>query len=374
MKSRGFTLVELLVVMTIIGMLVALGLGAYGRVKDRAREARVMAGMSRLQLALENFALNNGGFYPGVAADLEGTDDCDGDGFPEKSYSCYISPDHPGILPSAGITGSHLPYMTRISPPAGEPGGPVRSAALQPDKAMWDRLYLDADLDKYEINPFFNQGPFPRPMVNVFEAVVPLLANNADPAPIDPNGRRVFVLPCLSMPNAITGGNWYTDAGFNASARTALNARMPLSGPCPDPTGDPMLSLNGWEPLGGGQAPVNYPTGDFSYIPLDPAVWPDRDGNGAIDNPLFMVYVQNYILIGYGATRSWSSKKYDVDFIALNEGGLRFDMPLGRVNLNDLTSLNAPPTLYEEFARRAARGAIYVNATKYEDQFERTRK
>ncbi|MHA2609778.1 MAG: type II secretion system protein [bacterium JZ-2024 1] len=371
MRKRGFTLIELLVVMTIIGLLMGIGLTAYMRVKDRARETRVRAQLQRLELALENFALNNGGYYPGVAADLEGTDDCDGDGVPEKSYSCYTNPDHPGIFPSAGVVGSHMPYMIRIDPPAGQPGGPRRSGVPQPDKSMWDRLYLDNDLDNYEPNPFYSQGPFPRPMVNVFEAVIPVQANNAQPVPTDASQRPVFVLPCLSLPDVQTGGNWYTDAGFNASARNPIASRRPLSGPCPSATGS---ITNGWEPSAGGQAPVNYPSGDFAYIPLDPVEWPDRDFNGAIDQPMFMVYVRSYILIGYGAGSAWSNKTYDVDFIASNEGGLRFDAPLGRVNLNDLTSLNSPPTLYEEMVRRAARGAIYLKATRYGDQFERTRR
>lgn len=60
----GFTLIELLVVIVIIGVIAAIALPHYVKIKDKAREAEVKAGVHKIQTDLERFAVDNEGSYP----------------------------------------------------------------------------------------------------------------------------------------------------------------------------------------------------------------------------------------------------------------------------------------------------------------------
>jgi type IV pilus assembly protein PilA len=65
--SRGFTLIELMIVVAIIGVLASIAIPNYISMQDRAREGRVKANMHTLQTGVEDYAIINGR-YP-LAAD-----------------------------------------------------------------------------------------------------------------------------------------------------------------------------------------------------------------------------------------------------------------------------------------------------------------
>ena len=61
---RGFTLIELAMVVIIIAILVAVILPCYIKLKDKAKEAETKAAIHAIQLDLERFATDNEGTYP----------------------------------------------------------------------------------------------------------------------------------------------------------------------------------------------------------------------------------------------------------------------------------------------------------------------
>jgi len=68
-RSTGFTLVELVIVMTIIGMLAALAIPNFQRVVERARMVKAIGDLDALSASLFEYAELNGA-YPSSLSDL----------------------------------------------------------------------------------------------------------------------------------------------------------------------------------------------------------------------------------------------------------------------------------------------------------------
>jgi type II secretion system protein G len=64
LKSRkGFSLIELMIVVVIIGILVAIAVPNFISMQNRAKEGSVKANMHSFQLAMEDYAVQNDGTY-----------------------------------------------------------------------------------------------------------------------------------------------------------------------------------------------------------------------------------------------------------------------------------------------------------------------
>ncbi|MEB3298620.1 MAG: type II secretion system protein [Candidatus Sericytochromatia bacterium] len=66
-KSSGFTLIELLVVVVIIGILASVAVPNFMGAQDKAKNAGVQANAHSVQMALEQYSVDNAGVYPANA-------------------------------------------------------------------------------------------------------------------------------------------------------------------------------------------------------------------------------------------------------------------------------------------------------------------
>lgn len=110
MTKKGFTLIELMIGVMIIGILAAISIPNFISLVSRAREASTKKNMHLLQTATEDFAAVSDGRYPDTAADV--SDDghtlaqhIPGQVYPENPFTQAVTTIRFDADPTAGNPG-----------------------------------------------------------------------------------------------------------------------------------------------------------------------------------------------------------------------------------------------------------------------------
>ena len=87
MNKKGFTLIELMIVVVIIGILAAIAIPNFISMQDRAKEGSVKANMHTTQLAAEDYAVKNVGNYAGDATSAATLFTTQGSDIPQNPFT-----------------------------------------------------------------------------------------------------------------------------------------------------------------------------------------------------------------------------------------------------------------------------------------------
>ncbi len=67
-EDHGFTLIELMIVVVVIGILAAIAIPNFASLERRAQESSVKSNMHTVQMVMEDYSVQNNGQYPTTAA------------------------------------------------------------------------------------------------------------------------------------------------------------------------------------------------------------------------------------------------------------------------------------------------------------------
>lgn len=134
-SKKGFTLIELMVVIVIIGILVAIALPNFIAAQDRAKVSSVKANMHTLQTVLETYAVDWGGTYATNTVALKSEADSTG----KKYWKEFKNP----FSNQAGEGTSYVTWTTAVTLATGVSSSLVAGVvAYEPSGTPITKYYL----------------------------------------------------------------------------------------------------------------------------------------------------------------------------------------------------------------------------------------
>ena len=103
-NNKGFTLIELMIVVVIIGILAAIAIPNYIAMQNRAKEGSVKGNAHAIQLAVEDYAVTNAGDYPDDNTQILATM-FPGNAFPDNPFTAVPIAVNAGAVFSQGDCG-----------------------------------------------------------------------------------------------------------------------------------------------------------------------------------------------------------------------------------------------------------------------------
>jgi type II secretory pathway pseudopilin PulG len=243
------------VVIVIIGILAAIALPNYIKVKEKAKEAEIKANMHNIQLTVERFAVDSEGAYPN-----------------------YLIGGEPKYATAVNTSASSNAFTNILK--------------CDPIERVSDPLLRRNYIDAYPRNPFTRNGV----AVHQLQANLPTAsANNSDDPLRNQNvdsttGGTRFGPFCTSM------GSVLCDPRFVQWTYTDMNTGQQE----PEYTWA-NIEYQFWD-MWIGNKPLPYLPGQFFYKGMGPII--AVGGNNADTDPIYPTEIDQYMMGGYGGIRT----------------------------------------------------------------------